>query len=90
MPPYALWLRGAADIGAWMLGPGAKCRGSRLRPTHANGAPAFGQYRVDPEGGYTPWGLQVLELSGGCVSTITIFLDPALFPAFGLPTHLDS
>ena len=27
MPPFEMWLRGAADIGAWMLGPGAACRG---------------------------------------------------------------
>jgi RNA polymerase sigma-70 factor (ECF subfamily) len=90
MPPYAMWLRGPADVGEWMLGPGAGCRGSRLLPTSANGVPAFGQYRVDPEGGHAPWGLHVLEISEGRVDTITIFLDPALFPAFGLPTHLDS
>jgi RNA polymerase sigma-70 factor (ECF subfamily) len=88
MPPYAMWLRGAADIVQWMLGPGAGCAGSRLLPTFANGCPAFGQYRVDPNGGHTPWGLQVLEYTDGKVSTITNFLDPELFPAFGLPTHL--
>src|SRR5687768_12721776 len=32
MPPYEMWLRGAADIGAWMLGPGAGCRDSVLIP----------------------------------------------------------
>ena len=89
MPPYAMWLRGATDIGEWMLGPGAQCRGSRLLATAANGAPAFGQYRVDPEGGHRPWGLQVLEISDGLVTQITNFLDGDLFPAFGLPTHLD-
>ncbi len=40
MPPYAMWLRGADDIGAWMLGPGIGCRGSRLLPTAANGRPS--------------------------------------------------
>src|SRR2546430_13795529 len=38
MPPFAMWMRGAADIGRFMLGPGAGCRGSRLiarRPTAA-------------------------------------------------------
>ncbi len=89
MPPYAMWLQGADDITAWMLGPGADCRDSRLLPTRANGSPAFGQYRVDPEGGHEPWGLQVLEISGDRVSVITNFLDPTLFPAFGLPVHLD-
>src|SRR3954454_19175536 len=32
MPPYEMWMRGAGDIGAWMLGPGADCRGSRVFP----------------------------------------------------------
>lgn len=50
MPPYALWIRGHADIRKWMLGPGADCDGSRLLPTAANGAPAFGPYRLHPDG----------------------------------------
>src|SRR5207302_3550200 len=89
MPPYAMWLQGAADIGRWMLGPGIPCRGSRLIPTSANGCPAFGQYRPDPAGGHAPWALQVLEISGDRVSGIQSFLDAEeLFPAFGLPAHL--
>jgi RNA polymerase sigma-70 factor (ECF subfamily) len=89
MPPYAMWLRGAGDIVQWMLGPGAECDGSRLLGTSANGCPAFGQYRVDPQGGHRPWGLQVLEISDGRVTTISNFLVPELFPLFGLPAHLD-
>src|SRR5205807_3726755 len=65
MPPYAMWIRGAAEIGQWLLGPGNGCRGSRLLATAANGCPAFGQYRPDPDGGHAPWALQVLEISGG-------------------------
>jgi len=88
MPPYAMWLRGAEHIGQWMLGPGAGCRGSKLIPTVANGCPAFGQYRVDPEGGHKPWALQVLEISGDRIVEFHAFLDTDLFAAFGLPTHL--
>ena len=88
MPPYAMWLQGAENIGAWMLGPGFGCKGSRLLPTIANGCPAFGQYRVDPEGGHKPWALQVLEISDGRISGFHAFLDTELFAAFGLPTHL--
>jgi RNA polymerase sigma-70 factor (ECF subfamily) len=89
MPPYAMWLQGAADIGSWMLGPGSPCRGSRLIRTSANGCPAFGQYRPDPAGGHAPWALQILEISGDRVSAIQSFLDAEeLFPAFGLPAHL--
>ncbi|MCI4338706.1 MAG: sigma-70 family RNA polymerase sigma factor [Thermoplasmata archaeon] len=94
MPPFAMWIRGATDIGRWMVQPGpSACRGSRLLPTAANGSPAFGQYRRDPAGGYEPWSLQVLELSGGKISGMSFFLAPLhperLFPEFGLPLHLD-
>src|SRR6266851_1746390 len=65
MPPYTLWLRGHDAIRTWLLGRGAGCRGSRLVPTAACGAPAFGQYPPGgPEGGYQPWEVIVLELSG--------------------------
>jgi len=89
MPPYAMWLRGAGDIGRFMLGPGAGCRRSRLIPKEANGGPAFGHYKPDPRGGHAPWALQVLEISGNRIAGIHSFLDAErLFPAFGLPAHL--
>jgi RNA polymerase sigma-70 factor, ECF subfamily len=90
MPPFPMWIRGAQDIGTWMVQPGpSECRGSRLLPTRANGAAAFGQYRPDPGGGHMPWALQVIETSGGLISEIYAFLDAEnLFPAFGLPAHL--
>src|SRR6266511_1666037 len=92
MPPYDLWLSGRDDIFEWWFGPGIGCRGSRVIPTvAANGSPAFGQYKPSPEGGYEPWALQVLELSGGRIVELTFFLDTeALFPLFGLPLELDS
>jgi RNA polymerase sigma-70 factor (ECF subfamily) len=92
MPPYELWLQTHRDIVAWCLGPGIGCRGSRLVPMMANGSPAFGQYKPNPEGeGYVPWSLQVLELSDGRISGITFFLDTArMFPLFGLPLHLET
>jgi RNA polymerase sigma-70 factor, ECF subfamily len=91
MPPYELWLRGSEEIAAWMLGPGAECRGSRLVPTVANGCPAFGQYRPSGPGGrHEPWALQVLEIADGRVVGLNAFLDTArFFPLFGLPQHPD-
>ena len=90
MPPFAMWIRGAADIATWMVQPGpSACRDSRLIPVRANGCPAFGQYKPDPGGGRAPWALQVLEISGDRIARMTMFLDTAaLFPAFGLPAHL--
>jgi RNA polymerase sigma-70 factor (ECF subfamily) len=89
MPPYELWLRGPAEIKAWMLGLGCGCRGSRLLPTAACGSPAFGQYRPNPAGGHKPWALIVLELSGDRIAGLNSFLDTeTLFPRFDLPMEL--
>jgi len=95
MPSFAKWIRGASNIGAFMLEPGPRgCRGSRLVPTSANGCPAFGQYRPDPAGGHAPRALQVLEVSTGQIAGMSFFLNfldvDRLFPQFGLPLHLDS
>jgi RNA polymerase sigma-70 factor (ECF subfamily) len=88
MPPYPLWLRGHDDIRAWFLGTGIECKGSRLLPVTANGAPGFGQYRAG-EGGHHPWALQVLDISDGRITGLNSFLDTAhLFPVFGLPLEL--
>ncbi len=88
MPPLALWLRGPEDLTNWYLGHGIGCQGSRLVPTVANGCPAFGQYRVSPDGGHAPWSLQVLEMSGGEIVHVHHFLDTKLFARFGLPDRL--
>ncbi len=89
MPPFAMWLQGAENIGTWMLGPGIECEGSRLLPAQANGCPAFGQYRVDPAGGHAPWALQVLEIVDDRIVGLQFFLEPErLFSVFGLPPHL--
>ncbi|TAM87487.1 MAG: sigma-70 family RNA polymerase sigma factor [Jatrophihabitans sp.] len=104
MPPFAMWLRGREDIGAWMRGVGSGCEGSRLLPVAANGCPAVGQYRRADQGrphdpaatGYLPWGLHVLDVVDGQIAEIHTFLaghdvpgsDPGLFARFGLPARL--
>jgi RNA polymerase sigma-70 factor (ECF subfamily) len=86
MPPYELWLRGPKEIRAWFLGTGIGCRGSRLVPLTANGAPAFAQYRP----GGVPWAVQVIDISDGRITGLNAFLDTdRLFPLFGLPARLD-
>jgi RNA polymerase sigma-70 factor (ECF subfamily) len=91
MPPIAMWLQGIEDVSAWYVGFGIGCKGSRLVPTVANGMPAFGQYRVDPDvpGGHRAWSLQVLEIVDGRIDHIHHFLDvEKLFPRFDLPLTL--
>ncbi len=65
MPPFDLWLQTHDDIVRWCLGPGAGCEGSRLIPVHANGAPAFAQYKPADDGSLAPWSLQILDVRDG-------------------------
>jgi RNA polymerase sigma-70 factor, ECF subfamily len=91
MPPFAMWVQGAENIGRWMVQPGpSACRGSRLVATSANGRPAFAQYRPDPNGdGFYGWALQVLDITDGRITALNFFLDTArIFPQFGLPLRL--
>src|ERR1700761_9087811 len=63
MPPLPLWIRGPADVSAFMLGPGAACMGLKLIATSANGLPAFASYKPDPDSGaWLPWSVTLLEL----------------------------
>jgi RNA polymerase sigma-70 factor (ECF subfamily) len=92
MPPFDLWLRGTSDITGFMTTLGASCAGSRLMPVQANGLPAFAHYKPDEEkGGFSPWAVQVLEISGGRITGYHCFLDTQRwFPLFGLPLHLEA
>jgi RNA polymerase sigma-70 factor (ECF subfamily) len=89
MPPFPLWVQGPAQIHDFMLGTGAKCEGSRVLVTEANGGPAVAIYNR-AEDGYAPWALVVLEFSGGRISGLHHFIYPEAFPAFGLPARLDA
>lgn len=90
MPPYALWLEGPEAVRGWLHGRGSICRGSRLVPVSANGQPAFAQYHAGAPGEpHHAWGLVVLEVEDGRLSSWTTFLDvETLFPRFGLPLTL--
>lgn len=60
MPPFRLFLQGRENMTAWMSGPGYECAGSRVRRVEVNGGPGFAQWRVDPAGGYSAWGVHAL------------------------------
>jgi RNA polymerase sigma-70 factor, ECF subfamily len=88
MPPFELWLEGADDIAAWMVGPGHQCRGSRLVRVTMNGSPAFVHYKpVGKDGQLVPFAVQALELADGKIARITSFLDTRLFDLFGFPAE---
>ena len=88
MPPVPDWLRGRAAFARFMRGNGSDCRGSRLLRTRANGRPAFGSYRPAPDGGYEPFAIQIVEITGSHITGLHSFIEPRLFPLFGLPAHL--
>ncbi|MFF7971796.1 RNA polymerase subunit sigma-70 [Streptomyces sp. NPDC007905] len=92
MPPFDLWLRGTADITGFMTTLGASCAGSRLLPVQANGLPGFAHYKPDEDkGGFSPWAVQVLEISDGRITGFHCFLDTRRwFPLFDLPLHLEA
>ena len=91
MPPWALWLSGPADIGAWHLGPGGGCRGSRMLEVRVNGTLAFAQYKPSATAGrLEPWAVHLLEVADGRITSITNFVGPRLFTQLGLPDHLDA
>ena len=97
MPPLPLWIRGAEEVGTFMLGQGAACRGSKVRALSANGVPAYASYKPDPESGvWLPWSVTLLEAEAGdgapALSGVHNFLAPFmpnLFASFGLPARLE-
>ena len=90
MPPFAMWLTGRDEIGAWFLGQGIGCKGARLVPAGSvNGWPAFGNYRVAEPGVWKPFAIQLLDVSDGRIAGFHNFIYPELFAAFGLPDHLE-
>ncbi len=90
MPPWALWISGPEDIGAWHLGPGGGCRGSRILEVRVNGTIGYAQYKPSGEGDLVPWAIHLLEVADGKITSITNFVGPRLFAAFGLPERLDA
>lgn len=90
MPPLPAWFRGRVHIQQFLatnLFAGQPAGLFRLRPTRANGCPAFASYRRDDAGIYRPAALHVLTIADEQIVEIDDFLalDDHLFARFGLP-----
>jgi len=91
MPPWPAWYHGRVSIRAlcawaWRQDPP---RDVRLVLSGANGQPAVAVYRRAPtDGRLRAHSIHVLTLDGSAVAATTVFLEPALFAAFGLPSSL--
>jgi RNA polymerase sigma-70 factor (ECF subfamily) len=88
MPPLPLWLRGPDSVGDWLRRRGAACARSRMCPIAVNGTPGFAQWRLEADGEYHPWAIQVVEIRAGAIGGLNFFLDTErLWPLFGLPSR---
>lgn len=89
MPPWGEWYQGRDLIRTFFSRVWRAYGGFRLVATRANGQPAFGLYSCKPaDSTYRAHSIQVLELQGDTISSLTAFmkpLGPALFADFGLP-----
>lgn len=88
MPPTPSWYRGRAAIARFFATTAFRGElGGRLHlvPTRANLQPAVAIYRRDPDGVLRAMALKVLTTDVAAIREITGFVDPKLFPAFGLP-----
>jgi RNA polymerase sigma-70 factor (ECF subfamily) len=92
MPPYAMWFTGREAVVAFLAKRAlARAGDVSMIPTSANGAPAVADYRRDADGVMSAHAIHVLDTlahdgSGATnIKGLTVFLDPALFEAFGLP-----
>jgi RNA polymerase sigma-70 factor (ECF subfamily) len=90
MPPWPGWWRGAETIARFAEQAVELCAVARTIPTRANGQPAVAYYQLDDESGrWKAAAIDVLTLEGERIKEITAFVDPELFPSFGLPLVLE-
>jgi len=87
MPPTPSWYHGRDNIAAYLrqLFASPWGRDLRLVSTAANQQPALAVYAPAADGAsHAPLAVKVLTVHGNLISSITGFVAPHLFPAFGL------
>jgi len=89
MPPWREWYRGREALRTFFAWAWRRRGPFRLVPTAANGQPAFAFYIRDRKG--PEWRahlIHVISVHDDAIATLTFFLDPRFFVAFGLPLVL--
>ncbi|MFE7563345.1 sigma-70 family RNA polymerase sigma factor [Kitasatospora sp. NPDC057500] len=90
MPPMLNWFTGRDNYGLFMHWVFEKSGTDwRLERIAANGQPGFAAYRRAGEG-YLLHTLQVFTVTAAGISRTSVFQDPAVYAAFGLPAELDA
>ncbi len=90
MPPLPIWFTGRDTVVRFLVARAFTTPGDVvLLPTAANGQPAVAEYRRTADGVMRAHSIHVLTagVTDGTtgIAALTVFLDPALFNAFGLP-----
>ncbi|MFE4976111.1 sigma-70 family RNA polymerase sigma factor [Kitasatospora sp. NPDC056651] len=90
MPPMLNWFTGRDNYGLFMHWVFEKAGTDwRLERIAANGQPGFAAYQRAGEG-YRLHTLQVFTVTASGISRTSVFQDPRVYAAFGLPTELDA
>ena len=85
MPPMPVWFDGRETVLRFLAARAmAKPGDIVMIPTAANAQPAVAEYRRDADGAMLAHSIHVLSTGATGIASITVFLDPGLFSAFGL------
>jgi RNA polymerase sigma-70 factor (ECF subfamily) len=86
MPPVPVWFTGRDTVVEFLIIRAfAKVGDIVMIPTAANGQPAVAEYRRSADDVMAAHSIHVLNAGAAGIAAMTVFLDPALFSAFGLP-----
>jgi RNA polymerase sigma-70 factor (ECF subfamily) len=86
MPPLPVWFTGRDAVTRFLAQRAfAEPGDTVLVPTAANGQPAVAEYRRAADNVMRAHSIHVLDTGTTGVAALTVFLDPGLFSAFGLP-----
>jgi RNA polymerase sigma-70 factor (ECF subfamily) len=86
MPPLPMWFTGRDTVMRFLAARAFTKAGDIVMvPTAANAQPAVAEYRRTADAVLRAHSIHVLTTGVAGITAITVFLDPALFNAFGLP-----
>jgi RNA polymerase sigma-70 factor, ECF subfamily len=86
MPPLPMWFTSRDTVMRFLAARAFTKAGDIVMVrTAANAEPAVAEYRRTADDVLRAHSIHVLTMGAAGIAAITVFLDPALFPAFGLP-----
>jgi RNA polymerase sigma-70 factor, ECF subfamily len=87
MPPVPVWFTGRDAVTRFLAARAFTKAGDMvLMPTAANGQPAVAEYRRAADQVMRAHSIHVITVGDAGIAGLTVFLDPALFAVFGLPS----